>query len=164
MQASGAAPNHDGPGPDEIELVRRVAAGDHNWAVFATARRNGSIQATVVTAGPMNHPRAGQPTVAFVARGGTVKLRNLRRDPRATVVFRAGREWVTVEGGVSLIGPDDLPSGFAAADVPQLLRDVFVAAGGVHDNWGEFDRVMADERRTAIFVDMDRVYSNPNRR
>ena len=162
MQGSGSARN-DGPSAADQELVRRVAADDHNWAVFATARRNGSIQATVVTAGVMAHPHGGQPTVAFVARGGTVKLRNLRRDPRATVVFRAGREWVTVEGSVSLLGPDDLAPGFAAGAVPQLLRDVFVAAGGVHDNWAEFDRVMADERRTAVFVDMDRVYSNPNR-
>src|SRR5919202_6959343 len=103
-----------GPTAADVALVRQVAAGDHNWAVVATTRRDGSVQATIVTAGVMHHPRGGQPTVAFVARGGTVKLRNLRRDPRATVVFRAGREWVTIEGAVSLIGPDDLPVGFQA--------------------------------------------------
>jgi PPOX class probable F420-dependent enzyme len=163
MQSSGSASEARGPSPADVALVRQVAAGDHNWAVVATGRRNGSVQATIVTAGVMDHPRCGQPTVAFVARGGTVKLRNLRRDPRATVVFRAGREWVTVEGAVSLIGPDDLPGGYQASAVPQLLRDVFTAAGGTHDNWPEFDRVMADERRTAIFINMDRVYSNPRR-
>jgi PPOX class probable F420-dependent enzyme len=163
VQASDSGSAAGGPSAADIELVRRVAAGDHNWAVIATGRRNGSVQATIVTAGVMNHPRGGQPTVAFVARGGTVKLRNLRRDPRATVIFRAGREWVTVEGAVSLIGPDDLTGGFQASAVPALLREVFTAAGGTHDNWPEFDRVMAEERRTAVFVDMDRVYSNPRR-
>ena len=163
MQSSGSASGARGPSAADTELVRQVAGADHNWAVVATARRNGSVQATIVTAGVMNHPQGGQPTVAFVARGGTVKLRNLRRDPRATVVFRAGREWVTIEGAVSLIGPDDLPAGFQAGAVPQLLRDVFTAAGGTHDNWPEYDRVMAEERRTAVFVDMDRVYSNPRR-
>src|SRR3954462_11579401 len=114
MQASDSGAAAGGPAAADVEMVRRVAAGDHNWAVIATGRRNGSVQATIVTAGVMNHPQGGQPTVAFVARGGTGKLRNLRRDPRATVVFRAGREWVTVEGAVSLIGPDDLTGGFQA--------------------------------------------------
>jgi PPOX class probable F420-dependent enzyme len=163
MQSSGSASEARGPAPADVELVRQVAAGDHNWAVVATGRRDGSVQATIVTAGVMNHPQGGQPTVAFVARGGTVKLRNLRRDSRATIVFRAGREWVTVEGAVSLIGPDDLPGGYQASAVPQLLREVFTAAGGTHDNWPEYDRVMAEERRTAVFIDMDRVYSNPRR-
>ena len=163
MQSSGSASEARGPSAADLELVRRVAGADHNWAVIATGRRDGSVQATIVTAGVMAHPLGGQPTVAFVARGGTVKLRNLRRDPRATIIFRAGREWVTVEGAVSLIGPDDLPAGFQASAVPQLLRDVFTAAGGTHDNWPEYDRVMAEERRTAVFVDMDRVYSNPGR-
>jgi hypothetical protein len=88
----------------------------------------------------------------------------MRRDPRTTVVFRAGREWVTVEGRVSLIGPDDAYQGFDPGRVPQLLREVFTAAGGTHDNWEEYDRVMAAERRTAVFVEMDRVYSNANQR
>src|ERR1051325_5508649 len=125
MQSSGPASEARGPSPEDVALVRRVAAADHNGAVVATTRRDGSVQATIVTAGVMEHPQGGQPTVAFVARGGTVKLRNLRRDPRMTVVFRAGREWVTIEGRVSLIGPDDLGQGFAASAVPQLLRDVF---------------------------------------
>src|SRR3954471_10708616 len=127
MQASDSGSAASGPSAADVELVRRVAAGDHNWAVIATGRRDGTVQATIVTAGVMNHPRGGQPTVAFVTRGGSVKLRNLRRNPRATVTFRAGPEWVTVEGATSLIGPDDLPAGFQTTAVPQLLRDVFMA-------------------------------------
>jgi len=45
--------------------------------------------------------------------------------------------------------------------VPQLLRDVFSAAGGTHDDWDEYDRVMADEDRLAVLVRPERVYSNP---
>jgi PPOX class probable F420-dependent enzyme len=147
----------------ELELIRQIAGADHNWAVVATARRDGSIQSTVVTAGVMDHPLTGQPTVAFVTRGNTVKRVHFRRDPRATVTFRAGREWVTVEGRVSQLGPDDTQPGFGPERVPQLLRDVFTAAGGTHENWAEFDRVMADERRTAVFVTLDRVYTNGGR-
>ncbi len=35
------------------------------------------------------------------------------------------------------------------------------AAGGTHDDWDTYDRVMAEERRTAVLITPDRVYSNP---
>lgn len=108
----------------------------------------------------MDHPVTGRPVVAFVARGGTAKLVNLRRRPHAAVVFRAGWQWVAVEGAVTLAGPDDHLEGIDPARVPQLLRQIFLAAGGAHDDWAEYDRVMAEERRTAVFVQLDRVYSN----
>jgi hypothetical protein len=40
-----------------------------------------------------------------------------------------------------------------------LLRAVFTAAGGAHDDWETYDRVMAQERRTAVLMTPDRVYS-----
>jgi len=76
-------------------------------------------------------------------------------------VFRVGWEWVAVEGTVELAGPDDPLTGFDPDAVPELLRDVFAAAGGTHDDWDEYDRVMAAERRTAVLVRPERVYSNP---
>src|SRR5262245_10597449 len=149
-----ARPSTDRPSVSdaEIERIRRVAQADHGWAVVSTTRRDGSIQASVVTAGVMKQPLSGEACVAFVARGHTVKLANMRRRPNATVVFRAGREWVAVEGIVELIGPDDPFPGFAGERVPQLLRDVFTAAGGTHDDWPTYDRVMAEEHRTAVFL------------
>src|SRR5262249_43766105 len=120
------------PSPADVAFVRRLSTADHGWAVIATARGDGSIQASIVTAGVMEYPLDGQPMVALVARGGTVKLANLRRRPWATVTFRGGREWVTVEGRAWLIGPDDPAEGFVPSRVPQLLRDVFTAAGGTH--------------------------------
>jgi hypothetical protein len=67
-------------------------------------------------------------------------------------VFRAGWEWVAIEGPVRLLGPDDSANGFPSDRLPQLRRDIFTAAGGTHDDWAEFDRVMAAERRVAVFV------------
>lgn len=147
---------------EQIALLRRLADADH-WVVVATTRRNGSIQATVVTAGVTRHPLSGATVVGFVIRGGTVKLANWRRRPQATVTFRAGREWITVEGTVDMIGPDDPNAQFPAARLPMLLREVYQAAGGTHDDWDTYDRVMAEERRTAVFVQLDRVYTNQRR-
>ena len=75
-------------------------------------------------------------------------------------MFRVGWEWVAVEGATTIVGPDDPLSGIDPAAVPTLLRDVFVAAGGTHDDWDEYDRVMATEHRTAVFVNPDRITSN----
>jgi len=36
---------------------------------------------------------------------------------------------------------------------------VFTACGGTHDDWNEYDRVMA-EQRTAVLVTPTRIYSN----
>ncbi len=42
----------------------------------------------------------------------------------------------------------------------QLLRGVFRAAGGTHDDWDEYDRTMREQRRTAVLVVPTRIYSN----
>ncbi|HEX6312801.1 MAG TPA: pyridoxamine 5'-phosphate oxidase family protein [Acidimicrobiia bacterium] len=144
-----------------LDRVRDLAARDHGLAVVATSRADGSVQASVVNAGVLDHPLGGDPVVAFVARGATAKLANLRLRSSATVVFRAGWEWAAVEGAAEIAGPDDPLPGLDPAVLPQLLRDVFSAAGGTHDDWDEYDRVMAAERRAAVLVHPGRVYSNP---
>lgn len=149
------------PSEQDLDLVRQLAAADRGYAVVTSLRRDGSAQATLVNAGVFREPGSDRPVVAFVARGGAVKLRNFRREPRCTVVFRSGPRWVTVEGRTTLIGPDDAHPAVRPADVPALLREVFKAAGGTHDNWDEYDRVMAEERRTVVLVSVDRVYTNP---
>ena len=138
----------------------RIAAADHGLVVLVTSRADGSAQASVVNAGVYANPIDGSPSVALVAQGRARKLANLRARPRATVVARAGWDWATVEGATTIVGPDDLPAGYDAGKVPQLLRDVFKAAGGTHDDWDEYDRVMASQRRAAVFIAADRVYSN----
>jgi hypothetical protein len=40
-----------------------------------------------------------------------------------------------------------------------LLRQIFSAAGGTHDDWDEFDRTMERERRTAVFVEPQKTSS-----
>ncbi|HEY9472394.1 MAG TPA: pyridoxamine 5'-phosphate oxidase, partial [Mycobacteriales bacterium] len=44
--------------------------------------------------------------------------------------------------------------------LPGLLRDIFTAAGGIHDDWDAYDAVMADERRAAVLMTPRRVYAN----
>ena len=146
--------------PADLDLVRRLAAADSGLAIFTTTRPDGSVQASLVNAGVLDDPVTHRPAVAAVVRAGAYKMKLLRHTRRATVVFRSGWEWVAVDGPVTLIGPDDTETRFDFVNLPQLLRDVFTAAGGTHDDWDEYDRVMAAERRTAVFVDPLRITSN----
>lgn len=137
---------------------------EHGLCVFSTLRRDGSIQSTVVNAGVLAHPVTGTPVVGLVAVGGSLKLRNLRADPRATISARAGWQWASVEGRAELIGPDDPHPDIDGDRLRTLLREVFTAAGGTHDDWDTYDRVMAEERRTAVLVAPQRIYTNPGTR
>lgn len=51
-----------------------------------------------------------------------------------------------------LAGPDDPLPGIDTDTTRLLLRAVFTAAGGTHEDWDTYDRVMADERRTAVLI------------
>jgi hypothetical protein len=86
---------------------------------------------------------------------------HLRTDPTIAVVARAGWRWATVEGRAELIGPDDPHPEVNDEQLQLLLRDIFTAAGGVHDDWATYDQVMHDGRRTAVLVAPTRTYSSP---
>ena len=132
---------------------------DHGLAVVSTLRLDGTIGSSVVNAGVLPHPTTGEQTVAFVSRGDARRLNYLRTTPRVTVVLRAGWQWAAAEGPVQLCGPDDPLPGVDTEGLRLLLRAIFTAAGGTHDDWETYDRVMAQERRTAVLMTPDRVYS-----
>ncbi len=138
---------------------------DHGLCVVVTRRRDHTPQTSVVNAGVLAHPLTGERCVAFVAAGRSHKLVHLRRDPTIAVVVRASWQWASVEGTADLIGPDDprpqIDDGSASRRLRLLLREIFAAAGGTHDDWPTYDRVMREERRTAVFVSPTRAYSNP---
>jgi PPOX class probable F420-dependent enzyme len=142
----------------ELDAFAQLIPGDHGLVVVNTLRPDGSVQSSVVNAGVLEHPRGGGKVVGLVATGGSQKLKNLRVDPRVTVVVRAGWQWATVEGDAEIIGPDDPRDDVDAEALRLLLRDVFTAAGGTHDDWDDYDRVMAEDRRAAVLVRPRRVY------
>ena len=137
-----------------------LAADESGLVVVSTLRADGTIQASLVNAGAVPHPATGQAVLAFVTYG-KVKLANLRARPALAATFRNGWQWATVEGSAELAGPDDPQPWLADAEqLRLLLREVFTAAGGAHDDWDEYDRVMAEQRRTVVLVAPTRVYSN----
>jgi PPOX class probable F420-dependent enzyme len=141
---------------DAVDLAR----SDNGLAVVSTLRSDQTIQASLINAGILDHPATGEPVLGFVTYG-RVKLANLRARPAVALTFRDGWKWATVEGRAELAGPDDRPDWLAGTEALRLLlRDVFSACGGTHDNWAEYDRVMVEQGRSAVLVVPTRVYSN----
>jgi PPOX class probable F420-dependent enzyme len=137
-----------------------LAKGESGLAVVSTVRADGTVQASLVNVGLLAHPATGEPALAFTTYG-KVKLANLRARPQLAITFRNGWQWATVEGRAELAGPDDSRPWLTDADqLRLLLRDVYTAAGGTHDDWDEYDRVMARERRAVVLIAPTRVYSN----
>ena len=137
-----------------------LAAQENGLAVVATVRADATVQASLVNVGLLPHPATGEPVLGFTTYG-KVKQANLRARPQLAVTFRNGWQWATVEGRAELAGPDDAQPWLKDADqLRLLLREVFTAAGGTHDNWDEYDRVMAKERRAVVLIAPTRVYSN----
>jgi PPOX class probable F420-dependent enzyme len=134
------------------ELSRK----DSGLAVVSTLRADQTIQASLVNTGIITR---GEPVLAFVTYG-KVKLANLRQRPQVSATFRAGWQWAAVEGRATLAGPDDPQPEVDAEALRLLLREIFAAAGGTHDDWAEYDRVMREQRRTAVLITPTRVYGN----
>jgi PPOX class probable F420-dependent enzyme len=145
----------------DLSAFAALIPRDNGLCVFSTLRRDGSVQASVVNAGVLPHPLTGAQAVGLVAIGGSRKLGHLRADPRATIVARAGWQWAAVEGNAEIIGPDDQHPDVDGEALRVLLRDIFRAAGGTHDDWDTYDRVMAEERRAAVLLAPRRTYANP---
>jgi PPOX class probable F420-dependent enzyme len=137
-----------------------LAGRDHGLCVVSTLRAAGTIQSSVVNAGVLSHPVTGAPVIGFTTRRGSAKLAHLRARPRVSLVVRAGWEWAAAEGPAVLAGPDDPLAGVDAEGLRILLRDVFIAAGGTHDDWDGYDRAMAQEGRAAVLITPERIYSN----
>jgi hypothetical protein len=142
----------------DITRFAGLVPSDHGLAVVALALLDRTVHASVSSAGVLDHPVTGAPVVGIVAGGGSRKLVHLRSHARATVVLRAGWQWAAVEGPVELAGPDDPLEGVDGDRLRLLLREIFTAAGGTHDDFLAYDMAMAGERRVAILVTPARIY------
>ena len=132
---------------------------DHGLAVMTVIGPDGNMRPSVVNVGVLDHPLTGARVVGAVIYGQARKLVHLRARPRAAAVLRAGWQWAGVEGPVEIAGPDDPMAGIGPERLRLLLREIFTAAGGTHDDFDEYDRVMAADRRAAVLITPERVWA-----
>lgn len=141
----------------DLDDVRDFLADEHGLAVVSTTQADGRVLSSVVNCGVMTHPITGADTVVLVSRGGAARLGHVRRGSEVTVAAQRSWRWVAVTGECDLIGPDDPAEGIDDDRLRLMLREVFQAAGGTHDDYDEYDRVMAQDRRCCMFVDPARI-------
>ena len=138
------------------DAQRDFLTRNHNGAL-TTFRRNGAAQMSIVTCGIYGDG------VAFTTTEDRAKLRNLRRDPRCTILVGTDdwRNFVVLEGEARLVGVDDS----SADEYRETLRNVYrTAAGQEHPNWLEYDQAMRDDRRYGVIVTPTHVYGRTDLR
>ena len=135
----------------EFEQVRPFME-THHRGVITTFQADGLAQSSVVVCG------AYQGHAAFcIVRGSSKKARNLRRDPRCTVLAVSAdwRGWATVEGEARLFDYRNTD----AEEFRVMLRDLFRACGDKdHPDWEEYDQAMREQDAVAVLVRPQRVY------
>ena len=132
------------------DKVRDLATVTHR-GVLTTFRRNGAAQMSIISCGPY---RDG---IAFTVTETRVKLKNLRRDPRCSLMVSKQNWWgyIVFEGRATILSADNT----SADELRDALRDVYRAATNTaHPNWSEYDQAMVDDRRAAVIVVPDQIY------
>jgi PPOX class probable F420-dependent enzyme len=118
---------------------------DHHHAVLATLRPDGLPQLSPVTVAVDD-----EGYVAISSRETAFKVRNLRRDPRASVcVLDNGffGRWIYVEGMATIMS---LP------DAMEPLVAYYRAVSGEHPDWDDYRQAMVRDRRVVVRIAIDR--------
>ena len=109
--------------------------------VLGTFRRDGRVQLSPVTGGIDAEGR-----VVVSSYPERAKTRNMRRDPRATVLFLSddfGDEWVQVDGTGEVL---DLPEAL------EPLCDYYRSISGEHPDWDEYRAAMTAQGKGLIRI------------
>lgn len=123
---------------------REFLRANHRGAL-ATFRRDGRPQLSLVTVAIDADDR-----VIISTRERSAKVKNLRRDPRASVIVFTERfygDWQQLDGTAEIVS---LP------EAMDLLVDYYRRAAGEHPDWDEYRQAMRDEGRCVIRFAIDR--------
>lgn len=128
---------------------------DNSLGVLATIKRDGRPQLSIVT----YHfdPRALSIGVSITE--ARAKTRNLRRDPRASLMVSSDDGWsyAVAEGDAVLSPPAAAPDDETAEGLVALYRSV----AGEHPDWDEYREAMVTDRRVLLRLAISHVYGMP---
>ena len=128
----------------DADEARRFIAENHR-AVMATLRADGQPQMSPVAAVVDTDGR-----VVVSSRETAIKVRNLRRHPRAWLCVIADSWYgpmAQVEGPVEIVSLPEAMDG---------LVDYYRRAGGEHPDWDDYRSAMQRERRVLLRLTIDR--------
>ena len=143
-----------------LSEVKQYLSTDAGLAVISTTQKDGRVLSSLVNCGVIEHPVTGDPRVAMVSGGSAARLGHVRRGSHVTVAVTRGWNWVGVTGPAELFGPAETNAAFDDEALRLLIRQIYQAAGGTHDDWDEFDRAMVVDARTAVLIEPARIIGN----
>jgi PPOX class probable F420-dependent enzyme len=114
-------------------------------SILATTRADGRPQMS-----PVTHVVDDEGRVVVSSRETAYKVRNLRRDPRASLLAISDTffgDWVQADGNAEIVS---LPGAM------DLLVDYYRRAAGEHPDWDEYRRAMTTEQRCVIRITIER--------
>jgi PPOX class probable F420-dependent enzyme len=134
----------------ESQLLN-LLAGQHR-GVLVTLRRDGRPQLSNVDYAY----DAASRTIRVSTTADRAKVRNLRRDPRASfhVSGADGARFVVADGQAELSAIAADPGDAAVEELIRLYRDV----QGEHPDWADYRAAMVADRRLVLRVRVQRVY------
>jgi PPOX class probable F420-dependent enzyme len=128
----------------DLDAARDFVRNNHR-AVLTTRRANGDPQLSPVICGV-----DAQGRVAVSTRETALKVKNLRRDSRASLcVLNDGffGDWIQVDGNAEIVS---LP------EAMELLVDYYRSLAGEHPDWDEYRASMERERRVLVRIELQR--------
>lgn len=87
------------------------------------------------------------------------KTRNLRRDPRASILVDSDDGWAyAVAEGESILTP---PAASPDDDTVEALIALYRNIAGEHPDWDDYRRAMVDDRRVVLTLPISHLYGMP---
>lgn len=127
----------------------------NSLGVLATIKQDGRPQLSNVS----YHFDPREVVVRVSITEPRAKTRNLRRDPRASLLVDADDGWsyAVAEGTVELTPPAAAPDDDTVEALIALYRNI----AGEHPDWDEFRQAMVTDRRVLLTLPISHVYGLP---
>lgn len=128
---------------------------DNSLGVLATIKRDGRPQLSNVT----YHFDPRTLTIEISVTEPRAKTRNLRRDPRASLLVSSDDGWsyAVAEGNAVLSPPAAAPDDETVESLVTLYRNV----AGEHPDWDEYREAMVVDRRVLLRLRIGHLYGMP---
>jgi PPOX class probable F420-dependent enzyme len=128
----------------DLDEARQFMQANHR-AILATFRADGRPQLSPVAVAVDGAGRA-----AVSSRETAFKVKNLRRDPRATICVVSDAwygGWIQADGTASVVS---LP------EAMDPLIDYYRSVAGEHPDWDDYRAAMERERRVIVRIELER--------
>ena len=127
----------------------------NSLGVLATVKRDGRPQMSNVS----YHFDSRANAIEVSITEPRAKTRNLRRDPRASILVMADDGWsYAVAEGTAELSP---PAADPHDDTVEALIRLYRSIAGEHPDWDDFRRAMVTDRRVLMRLPVSHVYGMP---